>query len=384
MFPMIVLHAFHSYYPSLGGMERAIQGLAETQATLGHEIHVITSTYGAQQRSAEETINDVHIHRIKAWRFHYPDLTIPRIMPVEMLRKADIVHVHGHNSLFSMKMLNEAFRLGVKTACYFMAVDAFRDHPNMFIRLLSPYYGRWNTKRALKTVNLPLVKSIRDLEILREKYSVDAEYLPDAIPDYYFTAEKADPDEFREKFGIKQEKIFLFIGRMHKLKGPHILVKALKYVGKDTAAVFIGPDGGYLKETLDLAERIGVKDRVYMLGYVDEEIKIKALDSAIALVLPSLADYVEVYPMVISEAWARERPVIASMVGGIPYRIKQDVNGVLVDPSDPKMLAEAMLKLAHDKELAEEMGRNGRKDVFSWREIAVKSIQLYRRVLENR
>jgi glycosyltransferase involved in cell wall biosynthesis len=48
------------------------------------------------------------------------------------------------------------------------------------------------------------------------------------------------------------------------------------------------------------------------------------------------------------------------------------------------MLAEAMLKVAHDDELAEEMGRNGRKEVFSWREIAAKSIQLYMRVLENR
>jgi glycosyltransferase involved in cell wall biosynthesis len=222
------------------------------------------------------------------------------------------------------------------------------------------------------------------LEILRGKYGVEAEYLPDAVPDYYFTAEKADPDEFRKKFGIKQKKIFLFIGRMHKLKGPHILVKALKYVSEDVAAAFIGPDGGYLKETLNLAKRLGIMERVYYLGYVDEEIKIKALDSATALVLPSIADYVEVYPMVISEAWVREKPVIASMVGGIPHRIKQDVNGVLVDPSDPRMLAEAMLKLTHDKELAEEMGRNGRKEVFSWREIAAKSIQLYMQILENR
>jgi glycosyltransferase involved in cell wall biosynthesis len=211
-----------------------------------------------------------------------------------------------------------------------------------------------------------------------------AEYLPGAVPDYYFTAEKADPDEFREKFGIKQEKIFLFIGRTHKLKGPHILIKALKYVGEDVAAVFIGPDGGYLRETLDLAGRISVKNRVYMLGYVNEETKIKALDSAIALVLPSLADHVEVYSLVVSEAWARGKPVIASRVGEIPYRIRQYVNGVLVNPSDPKALAEVMLKVAHDDELAREMEKNGRKNVFSWREVAVKSLQLYRRVVEER
>jgi glycosyltransferase involved in cell wall biosynthesis len=90
-----------------------------------------------------------------------------------------------------------------------------------------------------------------------------------------------------------------------------------------------------------------------------------------------------VYSIVTSEAWAREKPVIASRVGEIPYRIKQGINGVLVDPSDPRMLAEAILKLTHDNELAEEMGRNGRKNVFSWREVAVKSLQLYRRVVED-
>lgn len=381
---MFIVHIYHHYWPFIGGMERAVQGIAENQAMLGHEIHVITSTYGAQQRPTEEVVNNVYIHRVKPWRLHYPDLTIPKIMPIVTLSEANIVHSHCHNSLFSMKMLNEASGLGVRTACYFMAVDAFRDHPNMFIRLLGSYYGRCNTKRALEMADLPLVKSIRDLEILREKYGVEAEYLPDAIPDYYFTDKKADQDEFREKFGIKQDKIFLFIGRMHRLKGIHILVEALKYGGEDFAAVFIGPDGGYIRETLDLAGRIGVKDRVYVLGYVDERDKIQALDAATALILPSISDYVEVYPMVISEAWARKKPVIASRVGGIPYRVKEGVNGVLVDPLDPKMLAEAMLKVAHDDEFAEEMGRNGRKDIYSWGEIATKSIELYRRVQEKK
>jgi len=120
------------------------------------------------------------------------------------------------------------------------------------------------------------------------------------------------------------------------------------------------------------------------LGYVDEETKIKALDSVVALVLPSVADHVEVYSIAISEAWARQKPVIASRIGEIPYRVKHGVNGILVDPSDPKALAKAMLEVAQDEGLADKMGRNGRKDVFSWREIAEKSIQLYRQVLESK
>jgi glycosyltransferase involved in cell wall biosynthesis len=365
-------------------MERVVQSVAEEQAKLGHEVHVITSRNVARNSLAEEKLNKVYVHRVKSLRLSYPDLTYPLNYPVDILKNADVVHGHSQNSLFTVKVIEKAKRFDVRVAMHFMAVDALNDHPNLLVRLIGPHYGRWTLLKAIKSSDVKLVKSYRDRELLRSRYNVDAIYVPDGIPDYYFMAEKTDPNEFRNKFGIKQEKIFLFIGRIHKLKGPHILVKALKYVKEDVATVFIGPDGGYLKETLDLVERIGVKDRVYMLGYVDEETKIKALDSAIALILPSIADYVEVYPMVISEAWAREKPVIASKVGGIPYRIKQDVNGILVDPSDSKMLAEAMLKVAHDDELAKEMGRNGRKDVFSWKEIAMKSIQLYEQVLEDK
>jgi glycosyltransferase involved in cell wall biosynthesis len=64
---------------------------------------------------------------------------------------------------------------------------------------------------------------------------------------------------------------------MHKLKGPQILVRTLKYVDEDIAIIFIRPDGGYLGKTLNLAEKIGVRRRVYYLGYVDEKTKIEAL-----------------------------------------------------------------------------------------------------------
>jgi glycosyltransferase involved in cell wall biosynthesis len=379
---MRIIHVVHSYFPRIGGIERAVQYLAEEQAKLGHEVMVITSNVDVAGSPKEETINGVNVVRLRSRKLLYNDLIMPNEEPP--IEGVDIVHAHSQNSRFSVTVSEKLKnRVHGKVAFHFMAVDTFGGHPNMFIRLLGPYYGRWSTKRALEIADLPLTRSIRDLEILREKYSVEAEYLPDAVPGYYFTAEKADPDEFRERFGIKQEKTFLFIGRMHKLKGPQILVRALKYVDEDIAAVFVGPDGGYLGKTLNLAEKIGVKRRVYYLGYVDEKTKIEALDSATALVLPSLADYVEVYPMVISEAWAREKPVIASSVGGIPYRVKHGINGLLVNPSDPKMLAEAMLKLANEEELAEEMGSNGRKEVFSWREVAEKSIQLYKQVLEG-
>jgi len=60
-------------------------------------------------------------------------------------------------------------------------------------------------------------------------------------------------------------------------------------------------------------------------------------------------------PMVISVAWARGKPVVASSVGGIPYRVKHMVNGILVSPKDPKALAEAILKLLERQNVSHKM-----------------------------
>ena len=117
------------------------------------------------------------------------------------------------------------------------------------------------------------------------------------------------------------------------------------------ALLMLNNAGFKLRETVNVYH-LGIMKLLLMApAYIlIAEESIKALDSSIALILQSIADYVEVYPMVISEALTREKPVIASKVGGVPYRVKQNVNGVLVDLLDPKMLAEAMLKIAHDEE----------------------------------
>lgn len=380
---MKIVHVYHYYYPVIGGMERAVQGLAEAHAELGHEVHVVTSTYTADSRPREEMLNNVYVHRVDAWRIYYSDLIIPRYIPKDILRKADIVHVHDHNSFFNMKFLKEAFKLKAKIACYLMAVNTFKSHPNPVIRLLAPIYDRSNIKKVSMMADLCLVKNLRDKTILEKKYGVKAECLPDGLPGYYFSKSQSDSTHFLEKFKIRHEKIFLFIGRIHKLKGPHILVRALKYLDKDIGVVLVGPDNGYLSKTLKLAEKLDVRSRVYYLGCLNEEDKIQAIDSSIAIVLPSITDRVEVYPMVVSEAWAREKPVIASRVGGVPFRVKHGVCGLLVDPGEPRALAEAMAELARNRELAENIGRQCKDEVFTWRAIALRSIDLYKDILSR-
>ncbi|MEM4469168.1 MAG: glycosyltransferase family 4 protein [Candidatus Nezhaarchaeales archaeon] len=379
---MKIVHTYHSYYPVLGGLEKVVQKLAEEQAKLGHEVHVITSQASAKNSPTEEVLNNVYVHRVKAWRLHYPDLTIPRDLNESLIRGADVVHAHSQNSLFNMIITKRAKSLGAKVAVHFMAVNAFRDHPSILVRCLGPMYGKWMVKEALKVADLKLVKSFRDMMILRDEFGVktgDLHYVPDGVNEELLTMPSLE-SEFRMKYDLNDD-IVLFIGRLHPLKGIEVLLKAMPYVIKakqDVKFVFIGP--GDFKRYIGIANKLGIRDRALFLGFVDEHTKMGAIDSSVCLVLPSICNYVEVYPLVISEAWARGKPVVASNVGGIPYRVKHMVNGILVPPKDPKALAEAILKLLEDRMLAAKMGLEGKRELKMWSEIAFTLVDLYERV----
>jgi glycosyltransferase involved in cell wall biosynthesis len=378
---VLIAHVYHHYYPVIGGLERAVQSISEELVKLGHEVHVITSRYDAKNRPEEEIVNNVFIHRVKAVRVNFPDLTYPLEYPEEVLKNADIVHGHTQGSLFVVKMIEKAKEIGVKTVMYFMAIDALHDHPNPLIRTLGPIYSRWILKKAIQLSDVKLVRSLRDHELLERKYGIRSIYIPDGVP-RWFISYRYSGHMFRERYNLDGDYI-LYIGRLHPLKGVDVLVRAMPYVRKhvDLKLVVIGP--GDQRPYRELAEKLGVKDHIVFLGYVDEETKIGAIDGSLGVVIPSVSSYVEVYPMAISEAWARGKPVIATNVGGIPYRVRHLVNGLLVPPRNPKALAEAVITLANDKTLSTRLGNISKSSIMTWDEIAKKITEVYERVAES-
>jgi len=370
---MIIVHVSTFYYPSLGGLERVVQKLAEAQAELGHEVHVVTSTCGAGGRPREERVGGVYVHRVKALKPHYPDLTAPLEVPRDVLKRTDIVHVHSQNSYFNVRIAEEAKRAGVPVAVHFMAVDALRTHPNFAKRWLGYVYQSLMTRRALGLADLRFVKSFRDKRVLEEEYGVEAVYIPDGIDEYFF-ARPRNPSLFRDVFGVDEEYVFLYIGRLHPAKGSQILVEAAaylrRYMKERFKVVLIGP--GHREWLSALAKRLNVGDLVLLTGPVDEEVKISAIDASTCVVIPSLYDYVEVFSLVASEAWARRKPVVAFAVGELVYRVKHGVNGLLVEQRNPRALAAALREIVSGKyEFKVD------EKLYTWGEIASKLVEFY-------
>jgi len=373
---MRIVHIHHHYWPVIGGLENVVKALAEGMAKLGHEVHVITSAYGAQDRPREEEMNGVHIHRVKSIRLGYPDLTYPLEYPIDVLRKADVMHGHSQNSLFTVKIIEKAKELGVKTVMHFMAVDALNDHPNSLVRLLGPLYGRWTVLRAIRSSDVRLVKSLRDEEMLKSRYGIDAVYVPDGVDEGLLNTPNM-AGEFKARYGIN-EPFVVYVGRLHRLKGIDVLIKAISIATKEEptlTAVIVGPRDQ--RPYRELAIRLGVGRNVVFTGFVSEEVKISALDASTALVLPSISNYVEVFSLAITEAWARGKPVVTSAVGEVPYRVRHMVNGLLVPPRNPKALANAILQLVRDRRLSERLGAEGRGRVTTWGKVIDELLKLY-------
>jgi glycosyltransferase involved in cell wall biosynthesis len=149
------------------------------------------------------------------------------------------------------------------------------------------------------------------------------------------------------------------VGRLAEQKGQLLLVEAaaaLRDRGHDFELVIVGD--GPLREDLEaLIDRLGLGDRVRITGFLDNRAVRRELEAARALVLPSFA---EGLPVVIMEALALGRPVIATYIAGIPELVESGRNGWLIPAGAVKPLVEAMAEaLAAAPEDLDRMGRAG-------------------------
>jgi glycosyltransferase involved in cell wall biosynthesis len=172
---------------------------------------------------------------------------------------------------------------------------------------------------------------------------------------------------------------FVFLGRLVDLKSVDIVIRALKTV--PLAELEVIGDGPMRESWQKLADELGVKERVHFTGWLAQEQCAARLQSALALVLPSI---IECGGAVILESMAMSKPVIAARWGG-PMDYLDESSGILVEPTSYQDMvdgfAKAMGKLITSPELAQSMGTAGRRRVlrdFDWQKKIQQVISIYR------
>jgi glycosyltransferase involved in cell wall biosynthesis len=152
-----------------------------------------------------------------------------------------------------------------------------------------------------------------------------------------------------------------FAGRLVQQKGTDVLLRAFARVVAHVpeARLLLAGDGPERKALQELSATLGVSARVCMLGHLSRPEMERHLASAWVQAVPSR--FAEAFGLVAIEAMMRGTAVVASAADGLREIVKDGQTGMLVPPGDVDAFAEALLVLLQDRELAERVGKAGRK-----------------------
>jgi glycosyltransferase involved in cell wall biosynthesis len=383
---MKILLVTPSYFPIIGGSEVLTRNLSRKLQQKGLHVDIMTLNMNEKwnPRWKEETIKEgsINVFRVAAVN-PLPNLPNPlfnlfriNVLPkpnfLSKLKGYDVVHFIGEADL-SLPILSYFIKKPKIMQCVGIYGHGGIYH---YYRFKRPYLGNIFAKFFPHLADIYIVYPYEHMELLSElgvpfnKIVV----LPIGI----------DINNFQ---GNKKEKInnlILFVGRIYRIKGLHILLNALNYIKTPTQLAIIGPiwDEKYYKEIEQIAKNINEKGvhSIKLLGPMDHENLTYWYRKAAILVTPYLY---ETYSYTTLEALACETPVVSTGT-----HILNDVeDGILVVSKDPRKMAQVIEELLKNKRLREKYGQSGRRLIeryFSWELIVDQLKKIYLDLITNK
>ncbi len=174
------------------------------------------------------------------------------------------------------------------------------------------------------------------------------------------------------------------VARLHRQKALDVFIDAAKLVlaSEPSARFVIGGTGPLEEELKAKIKDLHLEPYVKMPGFVfDVPTFLSGLD-----VYVLCSDY-EGIGLAILEAMAAGLPVVATAVGGVPEAIADGVNGILVPPRNPRQLAQGIVRMLVDPDMAKAMGKAGRQraeELFDAKVMAERTLSVYRRLSVRR
>jgi glycosyltransferase involved in cell wall biosynthesis len=388
---MKILQVIAYFYPawSYGGPPRNTYELCRELVKNGHKVTVFTTdALDARNRIKEtqETVDGIEIRRFRNLNnyvaFHHRiflSVGMPEAMKKE-IKNYDIVHLNDFRTLQNITAYNNARKYGIP-----YVLQAHGSLVNILAKqqlksLFDAWYGRGILQNASRLLALaPIeVAQYKGYGISEEKIDI----VPNGIELDNF--KNLPPrGNFRQKHGLgDKEKVILFLGRLHKIKGIDLLINAFADIVKefdDARLVVAGPDDGYLSTLKSLTEGLGLIEKVLFPGALFDEDKLEAYVDADVYALTS--SY-EMSPTSIFEALACGTPVIVTDRCGIADIIKDKAG--LVVPYEKEPLTQALFNLLTDERLRQRFSQNGKalvREHFNWTNIAKQIEQVYQRAL---
>jgi len=227
--------------------------------------------------------------------------------------------------------------------------------------------------RGLKKAKAILGDSKFILKYIKDNFNISEEkmfLLYDCVDMKKFSLQ-AVPQEIYDKYGIdKNKKIISVVGRLVYDKGQATMIRFLKFLPEEIILLIVGA-GPRIEEWKNLAKSEGVEKRVIFTGRAPED------DLIYLYNVPDLTMHLSEFkkneggalPLVLIEAGACEKPIMASNEDGACEAVKDGFNGFVVPARDKEVIVSKIKNLFSNPSLLKQMGKNGRqyvKENFSY------------------
>lgn len=369
---MHIVHIYKDYYPVLGGIEGFIQQLAEQQVANGHQVTVLVTNPGTEK--SDEHINGVQL--IRASRlFTLASTPISLSMPFILKQLApNLVHLH-----FPYPIGEVSQWLAGKRWPYVISYHCDVVQQEKLLRLYKPLL-----KKVLKGAAriMPTSANYQNSSSILSVHHNQCTPVPLGIDTSVFDQTKVAPVKQWPQLS-QQRKNLLFVGRHRYYKGVDDLIKALP---ETEANLLIAGDGKEQQNWRQLAQQLGLNERIHFLGNIQPQDLPGLYRAADIFVLPSNSR-AEAFGIVLMEAMAAGLPCITTeLTTGTSYLVKNGVTGLVVQPRQPGQLAQAINSLCADPAMAKHMGTAGRQrvnQVFSLSQMVTHIDEVYQQTLEQ-
>lgn len=373
----------HTFLPRfVGGREKHVFYLSKELIKNGFEVCIFT---GDQHTDDElEEYEGIKICRFPIHTLKFPAtrerISYRVINPYDLIQSLrrydpDIVHAHDYRH-FTTDIA--ALYCKIERKPFILTVHGFFFDPHWTTRILMKLYDQTLGQFSLKSADKIICVSNKSVEESILKFRNKISVIPNGVPIGLTIDRQGFNGNFNKKYGLKNHKIILAVGRLCVQKGFQYLIQAHKNIisrNNGYQLCIIGPDAGYGKELKHLAEDT---DSIIFTGSISENEIRDAYLSADLFILPSLA---EGCPLTLLEAMAFGKPIVATSVGMVPEIIRNGVNGILVRPGNSDLLAEA-IKVLDDESFSRNLAKNAEIDaIMYWNDFISKTRGIYEQVL---
>jgi glycosyltransferase involved in cell wall biosynthesis len=358
-----------------GGSAKVPFHLAREQAKQGNSVTIYASDWDAKDQGPPE---GVELVKFKTLVNIYGYRITPGLLTADV-KDYDIIHLHNFRTFLNVCVSWLALRADIPYVMQAHGSMLIARPKKVFKQMTDIAWNKNIMRRAdrLIAVSDIEVKQYQDMGSIREKIVT----VPNGIDQEEFR--KLPPrGEFRKQFNIKpDQKIVLYLGRIHEIKGLELLARAFARLGEPQITLVIaGYDDGYKNKFTALTEKLGIAGRTLYTGAVYGLDKLRLYTDADVYVLPS---QYEIFGITVLEALACGTPVVVTDRCGLKDIVRNEY-GVSV-PYDEEKLAEAMLNIIKDDK--KELFRDQRKNLaqqYSWAKIAEQMNEVYKAVLLQR